>query len=209
MVWLAPAARSSGGRSAVSSSKGTESIAASTTAGSRLATAVPEVVMTAAGRPVARAWPSAKKPAPRSSKCTCAFSAARRATASASGAEREPGAMQKQSTPFRSSSSMSSSAASTLRLGAFQCIGDARFYGTILCGSLNKSLHPVRKKSVGSNGQDRAETVPPGGFPVEGEQGFSWHQAPRRRRARNPASLCSTSSHSAAGSESRTMPAPV
>ena len=43
MVWLAPVPRSSGGRSAERSSRGTADIEASTTAGSQLATAVPEV----------------------------------------------------------------------------------------------------------------------------------------------------------------------
>jgi hypothetical protein len=60
--------------------------------------------------------------------------------------------MQKQSTPFRNSSSMSSSAQRRLMLGEFQRISDGRFYGTILCGSLNKSLHPKWKKSVGFDG---------------------------------------------------------
>eukprot|EP00983_Pelagomonas_calceolata_P076649 1153509-Pelagomonas_calceolata.AAC.1 len=43
MVWLAPVSRSSPGRSAVTSSRGTPDSDASTTAGSRLATAVPEL----------------------------------------------------------------------------------------------------------------------------------------------------------------------
>ena len=50
MVWLAPQRCSSPGRSAVSSSSGTAACAASTTAGSRLATAVPLLVTTTAGR---------------------------------------------------------------------------------------------------------------------------------------------------------------
>ena len=54
-VWLAPVSRSSGGRSAVRRRRGTRSVAASTTAGSRLATAVPEVTITAAQHRVARA----------------------------------------------------------------------------------------------------------------------------------------------------------
>jgi hypothetical protein len=49
MVWLAPQSCSSPGRSAVSSSSGTPAWLASTTAGSRLATAVPLLVITTAG----------------------------------------------------------------------------------------------------------------------------------------------------------------
>ena len=53
-VWLAPVSRSSGGRSAVRRRRRPRSVAASTTAGSRLATAVPEVTITAAQHRVAR-----------------------------------------------------------------------------------------------------------------------------------------------------------
>jgi hypothetical protein len=53
MAWFAPVCRSSGGRSAVSSSSGTSPVSASTTAGCRLATADPLVTTTGAGRP----WP--------------------------------------------------------------------------------------------------------------------------------------------------------
>ena len=63
----APTSRSSGGRSAVSTISGTRASRASTTAGSRFAAAVPEVQVTATGRPVAFAIPSATKPAERSS----------------------------------------------------------------------------------------------------------------------------------------------
>ena len=49
MAWLAPASRSSHGRSAVSTMTGTRLWLASTTAGSRLATAVPDEVMMTAG----------------------------------------------------------------------------------------------------------------------------------------------------------------
>lgn len=54
MVWLAPVSLSSYGLSAVSSSRGMCDWLASTTEGSRLATAVPLLQMTAAGRPVFR-----------------------------------------------------------------------------------------------------------------------------------------------------------
>ena len=51
MVWLALVSRSSGGLSAVSSSSGAHDSCASTAAGSRFATAVPEDVITAAALP--------------------------------------------------------------------------------------------------------------------------------------------------------------
>ena len=70
IVWPAPIPRSSGGRSAVSTISGTPASSASTTAGCRLAAAEPEVQRTAAGTPVARAVPRAKKPALRSSSIT-------------------------------------------------------------------------------------------------------------------------------------------
>src|ERR687898_3129183 len=105
MVWLAPVWRSSGGRSAVSRTMGTPSVAASTTAGRPLATAVPEVVIQAAGRPVARAWPRAAKAVPRSSKWMRLRALSFAASAATRGVEREPGATQKKSTPQRRSSS--------------------------------------------------------------------------------------------------------
>ena len=54
IVWLAPVSLSSNGRSAVSTSMGTPLRLASTTAGSRFATAVPLLVTSAAGPPLAR-----------------------------------------------------------------------------------------------------------------------------------------------------------
>ena len=62
--------RSSGGRSAVQASSGTPARSASTTAGCSSAVAVPLVVSTTAGRPVARPSPSARNPPERSSCCT-------------------------------------------------------------------------------------------------------------------------------------------
>src|SRR5918992_3329776 len=105
MVWLAPVCLSSGGRSAVSRIMGTPSVAASTTAGNPLATAVPEVVIQAAGRPVARAYPTAAKAVPRSSKWTSFSARSSAASAATRGVEREPGATQKKFTPQRTSSS--------------------------------------------------------------------------------------------------------
>src|ERR687894_1816625 len=105
MVWFAPVCLSSGGRSAVSRIMGTPSVAASTTAGRPFATAVPEVVIQAAGRPVARAYPRAPKAVPRSSKWTSFLASLFPASAATRGVEREPGATQKRSTPQRMSSS--------------------------------------------------------------------------------------------------------
>ena len=65
MVWLAPQPCSSGGRSAESSSSGTLARSASSTAGSQLAGALPEVATTIAGQPSALASPRAKKAALR------------------------------------------------------------------------------------------------------------------------------------------------
>ena len=78
---------------------------ASWTAGASSAAAVPEVTATAAGRPAAFARPSAKKPAPRSSTCDQARRPGSRASASASGAEREPGDVHASVMPQRTSSS--------------------------------------------------------------------------------------------------------
>src|ERR671916_1459290 len=105
MVWFAPVCGSSGGLSAVSRIMGTPSVAASTTAGNPLATAVPEVVIQAAGRPVARAYPRAANAVPRSSKWTMLLALSFAASAATRGVEREPGATQKKSTPLLASSS--------------------------------------------------------------------------------------------------------
>ena len=59
MVWFAPVSRSSGGRSAVSSNSGAHDSCASTAAGSKFATAVPELVITADARPEPFPTPSA------------------------------------------------------------------------------------------------------------------------------------------------------
>src|SRR5918998_1082630 len=117
MVWFAPVCLSSGGLSAVSRIMGTPSVAASTTAGNPLATAVPEVVIQAAGRPVARAWPRAANAVPRSSKWMRLLAALLPASAATRGVEREPGATQKKSTPLRTSSSTMRVAQSRLARG--------------------------------------------------------------------------------------------
>src|SRR5215204_2629286 len=97
---------------------GTPSVAASTTAGSPLATAVPEVVIQAAGRPVARAWPTAAKAVPRSSMWTRLSALSFAASAATRGVEREPGETQKKPTPLRTSSSTRRVAQSRLARGA-------------------------------------------------------------------------------------------
>ena len=60
-----------------------------------------------AGRPLARARPRAKNAAERSSRCTCTRIRSSPASASASGAEREPGARHASVTPWRTHSSTS------------------------------------------------------------------------------------------------------
>mmetsp|Transcript_7475 Transcript_7475/g.33732 ORF Transcript_7475/g.33732 Transcript_7475/m.33732 type:complete len:264 (+) Transcript_7475:3762-4553(+) len=59
IVWFAPLSRNSGGRSAVSNRSGAFDSHASTAAGSKFATAVPDDVITAAARPLPRPYPSA------------------------------------------------------------------------------------------------------------------------------------------------------
>src|SRR6185312_7125190 len=88
-VWLAPVPTSSDGRSAVSTSSGTPACDASSTAGSRFAAAVPDVVATGTGLPDANANPNARNPAVRSSMRTCSRSrpaASAACSANASGA---------------------------------------------------------------------------------------------------------------------------
>jgi hypothetical protein len=101
----APTSRSSGGRSAVSTTSGTRASHASTTAGIRLAAAVPEVQVTATGLRVDLASPTATNPAERSSITECAWMRDAAASVSASGALREPGEVTACSMPQRASSS--------------------------------------------------------------------------------------------------------
>ena len=119
IVWFAPVPRSSAGRSAVSRIIGVRDIAASTTAGKRFATAVPEVVTTTAGRPVAFADPRAKKADERSSTWTWMGIPPTRARASASGVEREPGERHATATPRLASSSISADAHASARSPSF------------------------------------------------------------------------------------------
>ncbi len=89
----------------MSTSSGTRASHASTTAGWRLAAAVPEVQVTATGRPVALAMPRATKPAERSSMTDTASIPSAAARVSASGALREPGEVTAWRRPQRRSSS--------------------------------------------------------------------------------------------------------
>src|SRR5947207_11702717 len=101
MVWGAPTPCNSGGRSAVSASSGTRARSASTTAACRWTAAVPLVVSTIAGRPVAKPRPSAANAAERSSWWIDTASSRRSVRASAIGVEREPGATHAWVTPRR------------------------------------------------------------------------------------------------------------
>ena len=75
------------------------------TAGARFAAAVPDVHVTATGRPLSFAAPTAKKPAQRSSMCEKQRSRGSRTSARTSGEEREPGDVQASRMPQRASSS--------------------------------------------------------------------------------------------------------
>ena len=118
IVWLASVCRRYGGRSAVRTRSGVSACAASTTLGSKFAAAVPEVVTTPAGRPVALPSPSAKNPADRSSRWVWTRSAGCAATARMSGVAREPGVRQISRTPLRASSSTNASAQTVLAFSA-------------------------------------------------------------------------------------------
>ena len=113
IVCGAPRSRSSGGRSAVSRTSGTRASDASTTEGSRLATAVPEVTTTATGRRDARASPSAKYPADRSSSRTRTVSPGCARVARASGVDLDPGHTMTSVTPASTSASTISRSVST------------------------------------------------------------------------------------------------
>ncbi len=89
----------------MSTRSGADASRASATAGWRFAAAVPEVHVTATGAPVARAMPSATKPAERSSITDTHSIPGCSASTSASGALREPGEVTAWRTPQRASSS--------------------------------------------------------------------------------------------------------
>ena len=119
MVWFAPTPRSSGGRSAVSSSSGTPAWCASSAAGSRFAAAVPDVQITTAGMRVSRPMPSAVNPATRSSMRTCRRTMPRLSSSAAtraSACERDPG--------LRTMCRMPSSTSAPRRAAAASVAGD-------------------------------------------------------------------------------------
>ena len=89
----------------MSTISGTRACHASCTAGARLAAAVPDVHVTATGRPLALAMPSAMNPAARSSITDTAVSRSSPARASITGALREPGHVTACVMPQRTSSS--------------------------------------------------------------------------------------------------------
>ena len=106
MVWGAPRSRNSTGRSAVRTMSGTRAIEASTTAGAKFTTAVPDVPSSTTARPAVRAMPSAKNPAERSSSRTRTVRPSWAASARANGVEREPGHTTASRMPARNSSSV-------------------------------------------------------------------------------------------------------
>ncbi len=105
MVCPAPISRSSGGRSAVSTSSGTRASWASKTAGAKFAAAVPDVQAMATGRPDAFACPRAKNAEQRSSMCDDVTRRGSRASVRTRGVEREPGEVQACRMPQRANSS--------------------------------------------------------------------------------------------------------
>src|SRR5690606_6381681 len=115
VVWFAPTPRSSGGRSAVRRMSGTPEWCASSAAGRRFATAVPDVQTTAAGTRLSRPMPSAVNPACRSSMRTCSRIRPRRsisAAASARACDLDPGLTTTWRTPSDASASRRAQAAS-------------------------------------------------------------------------------------------------
>jgi len=89
----------------VSTTSGTRAQWASTTAGISSAAAVPDVQVTATGRPLALAAPTAKNPAHRSSMCEKQRSRGSRTSESTIGVLREPGEVHASRIPQRASSS--------------------------------------------------------------------------------------------------------
>mmetsp|Transcript_59259 Transcript_59259/g.180723 ORF Transcript_59259/g.180723 Transcript_59259/m.180723 type:complete len:272 (-) Transcript_59259:1165-1980(-) len=130
MVWLAPVSRNSDGLSAVNNSNGTCDWAASTTPGSKFATAVPEVTIMATGARVALAHPRAKKAPPRSSWSTTAEACGCRATATTKGVDLEPAQITKLFTPSRTHSSTTNVAHSVLIFGSAAKVAISRPRGT-------------------------------------------------------------------------------
>ena len=101
----APTSCSSGGRSAVQAMSGTPARSASATAACSSAVAVPLVVSTTAGWPVASPMPRAVKAAERSSSRTCTSTAGWATRARARGVDRDPGHTTAWASPPRAHSS--------------------------------------------------------------------------------------------------------
>src|SRR5215207_2935406 len=118
--------RSSAGRSADTMISGTPAWWASSTAGWRFATAVPDVVITTDGCRRSRASPSARNAAPRSSMRTWSRTAPRRsssAATSASACERDPGATTRSVTPARTNSERSATEVAVAGLATVRASG--------------------------------------------------------------------------------------
>ena len=111
---------------------GTRPIRASTTAGKKLAVAVPEEHRIATGSRLALAMPSAKKELERSSRLSQTSMSGCRAIINASGVERDPGAMQTLRTPERANSST-----------------NAPTKANVTCSCFNEALLPMRSASGG------------------------------------------------------------
>src|SRR6267142_1184867 len=143
MVCGAPVSRSSGGRSAVTTIRGTRAEDASTTAGRKFAAALPEVQTIATGRRGALASPSAKNPADRSSSDT-RVSMGERPKAIASGAERDPEQTIASRTPAAWSARTKRSAQVTLRAPRASAAGACSRWaeaGSVTRDRIQDSLH--------------------------------------------------------------------
>src|SRR5947207_2896337 len=142
MVCGAPVSRSSGGRSAVTTIRGTRAEDASTTEGRKFAAALPEVQTIATGRRAAFARPSAKNPADRSSSET-RVSMGERPKAIASGAERDPAQTIASRTPAAWSARTKRSAQATLRAPCASTAGACprRTAGSVTRDRIQDSLH--------------------------------------------------------------------
>ena len=156
VVWFERMPRSSAGRSAEQTMSGTPEWCASSTAGCRFATAVPDVVTTTAGRPDSIAVPSARNAAPRSSMRTCRRIAPTRsssAAASASACEREPGATTTSRTPSRTNALRSAIAVS---LAGLRRVLARRGAGSAIRSRRTGPPHPVRRAHRGACARCRA-----------------------------------------------------
>ena len=153
MVWFAPVPCISAGLSAVRSMSGTPDSLASTTAGSKFATAVPEVVITAAGTPFAFPRPSAKNPSDLSSMQVTTSALGWFAAASTSGVDLLPGAMQKYFTPSLQSSSTTRKETRAFVFGKLSS-------GAIFCRTICVNCWTFRSSSFHSRAGLDPSTIP-------------------------------------------------